>query len=222
MLLIQPQISTTYSQRLVVTSQVTSQTDGWVHHFIEEQQRNSGGTSVLLLPHLAPGQACGCPQQTPLGWQGRPPCRSGEVGEGSTGLTASPRPALQPHQHLNACKQHCCFCLMILPLRAPVTDTQSCTLLGPAAEENIKNGVVPYVMKHTLLGTAACSQLGSAGTFGDAAPLLCCAVSAYWPGIPTPWAFQSCSRRRSHSCSDQLLALNISPPQLLNAQTRRA
>lgn len=60
-------------------------------------------------PPACPCTCCGCLQQVLLGWQGRPPCWSGEVGEGSTDLPPPPCPAT--HCHLNTGKDHCCFCL---------------------------------------------------------------------------------------------------------------
>lgn len=157
-----------------MTSRVTSQTDGWVHQFTEEQQRNSGGTHVLLLPDPAPARSVDAPS-TPgtAGLAGQSPCWSGKVREGSTGLPPLTLPC-SPSGTWTLAKGSAAPADMILPLCAPLRDTQSCTFLGPAAEEVIKKGVVPYVKRHASLGTAPCSKFGSSWDFWGCYTLLCC------------------------------------------------
>lgn len=79
-------------------------------------------------------------------------------------------------------------------------DTQSCTLLGPAAEEVTKKGVVLCVKcwerwdsKETCSSWHSTPQLAwlQLGLLGML-PTPCCAVSPHGPGIATPRAFQSC------------------------------
>lgn len=132
--------------------------------------------------------------------------------------SASPHPALKPHQHLNAAKDRCCFCLDDF--------TSLCSS-----------------DRHTALHTpGSCSRGGHQKG--------CCALcnekhSSWHSTLQLAWLQlgllemlhpavlsqlidqesqhqESAPRRLSHSWSDQLLTLGMSPPHLLNAQTRRA
>lgn len=176
----------------------------------------------------APSHACwltgsGVRHAGIAGLAGQTPCWSGEEGQVSTRSDCLPPlgPATPPApERLQTALPFLLrwFC----HLSAPVTDAKSCSLPGFVAEEAIKNRIVPYIMKHALLGTARCGQLGSGWDLQGWRPLiLLCCYGLLTRNTDTPGLSLPAPRRPSHSWSDQLLTLSKSP-QLLSTRTRRA
>lgn len=161
----------------------------------------------------------------PAGLSGQSPCWSGEVGGGRTDLAASAHPALQPHQHLNlnAGKQHCCFCLDDFASWCSSDRHSELCTPGSCSTGDHQKGCCALCDEtcsswHSTL-QPAWLQMGLLGMLHPYPVVLSQLIDEEYqhhgPFSPAPW-------RLSHSWSDQLLTLSMSPPQLLNTRTRRA
>lgn len=135
--------------------------------------------------------------------------------------SASQHPALPPHRHLHADKEHCCSCLHDFAsscshdghseLHAPRSCSRGghqkgcCTLCKETCSSWHSTLQLPW-LQLGLLGMLHAVVLSQPIDQEHQHP---------GPFSPAPW-------RLSHSWSDQLLTLSMSPPHLLNTRTRRA
>lgn len=97
---------------------------------------------------------------------------------------ASPAPERWQRVRLFLPRWLCLFVLQGHTLRA----AQSWVLQPRRSSKRV---LCPVQWNMLFLAQHPAPSLAPAGTLGDVTP--CCAVLTYWPGTPTPWAFQSCS-----------------------------
>lgn len=175
--------------------------------------------SSCLTLHL-PGLWMPPASQVLLGWQGRPPAEVERWGREAQVCLPSPCPAapVAPERWQRAP-------LFLLTWFSMLTGTSdghselhtpgSCSR-GGHQKGCSALGEETYFSWHSTL-QPAWLQLGLLGMLHPVALSQLIDQEYQHPGLfsPAPW-------KLSHSWSDQLLFLSVSPPQLLNTQTRRA
>lgn len=173
---------------------------------------------LLLLDPALPG--LWMPPEGTAGLAGQNPLLKWRGGRGKP-RSASSHPALQPHRHLNAGKERCSFCLDDFASLCSSDTHSELHNPGSCSQGGHQKGCYALCNEtcsswHSTL-QLAWLQLGLQGMLHPVvlSQLIDQEYQHHEPFSPAPW-------RLSHSWSDQLLTLSMTPPQWLNTWTRRA